>query len=156
MVPSEAITRDAVVLLPHREGLPLADGDVQAVGIELQDRGIRDPGIGFQARARGFGIEKQQRAFSGDAGGGEHLLARDFLRPADRDRGDAEAGGVGGGIARIAQLRRDGVDMPAIDRAASAGDQKHGDGRGGAGAARNIQIEDRTQMRQRVSEGGGS
>ena len=111
-------------------------------------------GFDFSRVRAAVGIQKQERASPGDAGGGEHLLARDFLRSADRDRGDAETGGIGGGVARVAQLRRDGFDMPAIDRAASAGDQKHGDGGGGAGAARNIQIEDRTQMRQRVSEGG--
>ena len=93
--------RDAAVLLPQREGLALLDADLQPIGIELEDRGIRDPGIGLEPVARRVDIEKQQRGGAGHARGAENFLAADVPLAGQRDRGDAEAGRIGGGIARI-------------------------------------------------------
>ena len=103
------------VLLPQRKGLPLGDADLQAIRIKLQHRRVGDPGIGHQPRPRLVGIEEQQRGVPGHAGDGQDLFAADFLRPGERNGGDAKAGGVGGLVAGVLEPIDDIGDMAAGD-----------------------------------------
>ena len=108
---------DAAVLLPEREGLPLGDRDLQAVGIKLQHRRIGDPRIGHQPRARRVGVEEQQRGAAGDAGGGENFFAADFLLAGQRNRGDAQADRIRNRIARILEPSDQVGEVLALDDA---------------------------------------
>ena len=103
------------VLLPQRKGLPLGDADLQPIRIKLEHRRVGDPGIGHQPRPRRVGIEEQQRGVPGHAGDGQHLFAADFLRPGERNGGNAKAGGVGGLVAGVLEPIDDIGDMAAGD-----------------------------------------
>ena len=63
-----------------------------------------------------------------------------------------ETGGIGGGIARVAQLRADRFNVTAIDRTVNPGDDEDRGDSGAARTARNVQIEKRAQMRERASD----
>ena len=105
------------VLLPQRKSLPLGDADLQPIRIKLEHRRVGDPGIGHQPRPRRFGIEEQQRGVPGHAGDGQDLFAADFLRPGERNGGNAKAGGVGGLVAGVLEPIDDIGDMAAGDGA---------------------------------------
>ena len=67
----------------------------------------------------------------------ENILAGQPALAGERDRGDAEAGQIGDGIAEIAELRHDHRQMPAADRAVGDARQHKRQRGGDAGAARN-------------------
>ena len=138
---------DAAALLPERKGLPLANCDVQAVGIELQHGRVGDPWIGLQLRARVVGIEKQQRRAAGDAGDGENFFARHLLLAGKRDGRNVKAGGIGKRVTHIPDLRRHGVDMAASDGAIAGAGQKDRERGGDSGATRNINSRVATRRR---------
>ena len=86
------------MFLPERERRTLLDADLQLAGIELEHAGIGDPRIALELRARLLDIEEQQRRGAGDAGSGEHFLPIHVLVAGERDRHDAKAGRVAGGL----------------------------------------------------------
>ena len=139
---------DAAVLLPQRESLPLGDGDLQPIGIELEDGRIGDPRIRHQAGPRGVGIEKKKRGPAGHAGGGENVFAADFLRSGQRNRRDTKAERVGGFVAGILQPSDDVGDMTAGDHAVAERGGQQQDGGGDADAGRRRHPHDARQ-RQR-------
>jgi hypothetical protein len=63
-----------------------------------------------------------------------------------------KTGGIGGGIARVAQLRADRFNMATVNRTINSGDDEDRGDSGAARTARNVQIEKRTQMRERACE----
>ena len=133
--------REPAVLLPQRERRALDDVDLELAGIELQHRGVGDPGIGLQLVAHGGGIEEQQRGAAIDAADREHLVLAQLLAAVDGDRGDAESGGIGQRIAGVAQRRGEFVEMAALDDAEAGAAEQQQHGRGDAGAARQITLE---------------
>ena len=67
------------IFLPERKRLALGQRDLQPIGIKLLDRGIGDPWIGHQPRARVGDIEEKQRRLAGHAGPSEDVLAVEVL-----------------------------------------------------------------------------
>jgi hypothetical protein len=118
---------DAPVFLPQRKSLALGDGDLQAIGIELEHRRIADPRIGHQFCARHVGVQKQQRGAAGDAGGGENFFPADFLRSGQRNRDNAETERVRRGVARVLEPVDDIGNVLASNHAVTqhAGDEQH-------------------------------
>ena len=68
----------------------------------------------------------------------ENFVAADFMLAGQRDFGDAEAGGIGGGVAEIAEIGGDRRSVATFDHAVTNGRQQQERGRRRAGAARHF------------------
>jgi hypothetical protein len=60
-----------------------------------------------------------------------------------RDRHDAEAGSIGGGVARVLERLDDSRDMITLDGAVGEARENDGDGAGGADAAGPARVDER-------------
>ena len=137
--------RHLAVLLPQREWRAFGDIDLQRAGIELEHGGVRNPRIRHQPGAHHGSIEEQQRRAAVDAADRQDLILTELLAAVDGDAGDAEAGGIGHRVARIAQAGGDFFDMPAPDDAEHGAAAQDGDGRDDAGAARHAALDENDQ-----------
>ena len=128
--------RDLAVVLPEREGFAFLERDLEPARIELAHRRLRDPGHAFEAAAGSVDIEEQQRGAHSHSGGGEDLLLGELPVAAERDRGDAEAGRIAGGVACVLERIDDRRDMVALESPVAGAHQNQQGGRGDAGAFR--------------------
>ena len=127
------------------------DVDLQPAGIELQDGGVGDPGIGLELVAHGGGIEEQQRRAAVDAADREHLVLAQLLAAVDGDRRDAESGGIRQRVSGIAERCDQCVDMTALDDTKAGAAEQHQHGQGDAGAVRKMALEQEDQAVGRLA-----
>ena len=111
--------RDLAVLLPERERLALRDRDLQPAGIELEHGRFGDPGIGLEPRRAPASTSRNRSEVLPVTPAVARISSRLTLALAgERDRRDAEAGRVGGGVARVLRAPSiDGRQVAALDDA---------------------------------------
>ena len=133
---------ELAVVLPQREGVALLERNFEPPGIELAHGSFGDARVALQPRPRAVGVDPEQRSIFPDAGGVEHLGARQALGAGDLDRLDAEAGGVGERVADVGHRLDHRVGVAAAHDAVGAGGGEQRDHRNDLGAAQQARFAD--------------
>ena len=98
-------------------------------------------GLALEPLARLLDVEEDERRRAGDAGAGENLFPADVVIARERDRHDAEAGGIGDPVARIFHGGEDGRHVTALHRAVGGAGRDQGAGGSETDAARHPAVE---------------